>query len=157
MFQKLFTVIFLALTFSSNSQAEDTKCPNFEKIYTSCEIRFGRPDFKIDSFSVKKVGDQKFEVTAQSNQGELPFSVIADRVVRLGQDQRVNEDGSVDFFKTHESSFCTENSKIVGHQMVLLPDSKYEIQVLEFIKEGDNFVFKLTTNGQPRADVLCQP
>ncbi len=157
MIQKLITVVFLALAFAPYSQAEDTKCPKFEKFYTSCEIRFGRPDFKINSFSVKKVGDEKFEVTAQSNQGELPFSVIADRVVRLGQDQRVNVDGSVDLFRTHESSYCTENSKILGHQMVLLPDSKYEIQELEFIKEGHNFIFKLTTNGERRADVLCQP
>lgn len=141
---------------STTASAHQRECPRFKRVYNSCEIRFGRPDFRIDSFSVRRQGNRQFFIAAESNQGQLPFSVTADRVVRLGRDQRVNEDGSVEFFSTHESSFC-EGNKIVGQQMVLLPNSEYEIQVLEFISEGEDFIFKLTTNGEPRADVLCRP
>lgn len=141
-----------------HQRGEGEQCPEFLVNYSRCTVRFAGPgpEIRIDSFKAVQNGPAEFLFVGNSNRGELPFPVVADRVVRLGQDQRVNPDGTLEFFRTHESSFC-EQDRVVGHQMILLPNGRYEIQVLEFIKEGENLVFKLATDGEPGADVICQP
>ncbi|MDZ4791810.1 MAG: hypothetical protein SGJ17_11500 [Hyphomicrobiales bacterium] len=80
----------------------DGQCPNFKPRYASCEVTFGNKGlsvlnsfyemffgegvFEIGEFTVTTTGEKQYTIVAKSNRGSLTSQIIADGLVRLGQD-----------------------------------------------------------------------
>lgn len=144
----------------------DGVCPVFEASYPQCEIIFGNSGlsvvnsfyetfvgegaFEIDGFTVDTRSETEFLIVGDSNRGPLTSEIVADRVVRLGQD-RENEI----LFRSHQSSYC-DAGRIYEHQVVYTNRGR-NIQDLEYWTEGDEFNFKLFQGGSLTARVVCQP
>ncbi len=142
----------------------DNQCPTFETVYPQCEIRFGNSGlstlnsfyetfvgegaFEISSFEVETLGRDRFTIVAQSNRGPITSNIIADRLVRLGEER---EDEQV--YRTHESSFC-DAERIYEH-VVTFQDGARVVQDLEFWTEDGSLWFRLFQNGSPTAEVVC--
>lgn len=143
----------------------DGSCPSFERVYPSCEIEFGSSGlsvlnsfsetffgegaFEISEFSVETQSDDIFTIVAQSNRGPLTSEIIADRTVRLGQDQ---EDGEL--YRNHQSSYC-DAGRIYEHQVVYRENGSITVQDLEYWNDNGRFRFRLFQNRRLTADVVC--
>lgn len=143
----------------------DGECPVFRDRYPSCEIRFGNSGlstlnsfyetfvgegaFEIDSFTVDTRGEGRFAIAAQSNRGPITSDIVADQLVRLGN-ERENEE----VFRTHEASFC-DAGRIYEHVVTYRGDA-LTVQDLEFWTKGDELWFRLFQNGSPTAEVVCR-
>lgn len=146
--------------------AADGQCPMFKPRYPVCKVRFGNRGlsvlnsayetfmgegaFRIDGFTVASEGDGRFDIRAGSNRGELRSEIIADRVVRLGQD-RENERLSL----THQSAFC-HRGRIYENQVVQTAGGSTTVQGLEYWTEGETFAFRLLQDRYLTADVRCR-
>ena len=160
----------LAGTFSPGPTAgpftADGVCPVFRERYPRCQVRFGHRGlstlnsayetfagegaFEIRSFSVAQPGPGRYTITAQSNRGPITSLIVADRLVRLGE-ERENEQVN----RTHQASFC-DKGRIYEHQIGYDRGEPY-VQDLEFWMEQDQLRFRLFQNGSPTADVVCRP
>lgn len=144
----------------------DTQCPAFQTSYPACDIRFGNSGlstlnsfsetflgegaFEIERFDVETFAPRRLTIVAQSNRGPLTSRIVADRVVRLGQEQ---EDGEVN--RTHQSAFC-DGGRIYEHQVGYAQGDQY-VQDLQFWEEDGNLRFRLFQDGSATADVMCSP
>ncbi|MEM6285475.1 MAG: hypothetical protein AAF787_25010, partial [Chloroflexota bacterium] len=140
-------------------------CPVFEPSYPQCEIVFGSSGlsvvnsfyetfigegvFEIDGFTVDTQSETEFLIVGESNRGPLTSEIVADRVVRLGQD-RENEI----LFRNHQASYCNAG-RIYEHQVVYT-NNGLNIQDLEYWVEDEKFNFKLFQGGSLTAQVVCQ-
>ncbi len=143
----------------------DGVCPQFRDVYPQCEILFGNRGlstlnsfyetfvgegaFEIYSFTVDTLGEESFTIVAQSNRGPIMSRIIADGLVRIGQDR---EDEIV--YRTHQSAFC-DAGRIYEHQAVYR-DGRLTVQELEFWNEENSLYFRLFQNGSPTAEVVCR-
>lgn len=144
----------------------DGRCPTFEARYAHVDIRFGSSGlstlnslyetfvgegaFEISAFTVTTGGPGRFKIVGASNRGPLTSDIVADRVVRLGQDKE-NEK----LRRTLQSAFC-DRGRIYEHQLVDLGDGSTLAQDLEYWTEGKAFRFKLYQNRRLTADVTAR-
>lgn len=143
----------------------DGMCPTFQESYPQCEVAFGNSGlsvlnsfyetffgegaFEINGFTVKTRGEGSFLITADSNRGPLTSDIIADRLVRLGQEQ---EDGRLTY--THEASYC-HSGRVLQNQIGFLGNS-LNVQNIEYWTEDETFHFRLVQGGYLTAEVQCR-
>lgn len=155
---KQLSLFVLALTAVSGQATVDLKtCPKFQPAYDSCSKLGGQLPKFFFSAAVRRDG-QTFVFRTKTSHGEMITRYTPDRVVRLGRDHHLQDDGSMlRDLPSHESSYC-EDGVLHISEITFLPDGTVAREQASMkIDEQHGLKFTVTVDGKDLLQAICAP